>query len=343
MMRRRRLRRLGLLIGALFLLGPGGIAVAATPAADTAPQVHVQGNRLVDQDGHTVLLHGVNRSGGEFACVQGWGFWDGPMDQASVDAIKSWNVDVVRIPLNEACWNGESYVNPTYAGENYRNAVRDYVDLLNRNGLLAILEIHWSDGLYTGPSTGCDSPQATCQKPMPDAAQAIPFWRSVAGMFKHDRSVIFDLFNEPYPDRALPTAEAAWNCWRDGGRACSAGISYPVAGMQTLLDTVRDAGAHNVVMMGGLAYSNDLTGWLRHMPRDREHNVVASWHSYNFNACSTESCWNCSGAFPWSRARSARTTAPIRTSHRCCNGSTGTGPVTWRGPGIPGTAPAARH
>ena len=55
---------------------------------------------------------------------------------------------------------------------------------------------------YTGNSAGCSSAQATCQKPMPDAAQAIPFWTSVASTFKGNDAVIFDLFNEPYASRA---------------------------------------------------------------------------------------------------------------------------------------------
>ena len=34
-------------------------------AAGAAPQVHVSGNRLVDQNGNQVVLHGADRSGGE--------------------------------------------------------------------------------------------------------------------------------------------------------------------------------------------------------------------------------------------------------------------------------------
>ncbi|HEX3787768.1 MAG TPA: cellulose binding domain-containing protein, partial [Pseudonocardiaceae bacterium] len=149
-----------------------------------APQLHVSGNQLVNSAGATVVLHGVNRSGGEFACVQGNGIWDGPMDQASVTAIKSWNVTAVRVPLNEACWNAESYVTPADAGATYQQAVEQYVNLLNSNGIVAILDLHWTDGLYTGNSAGCSSAQATCQKPMPDSAEAIPFWTSVASTFK---------------------------------------------------------------------------------------------------------------------------------------------------------------
>ena len=38
--------------------------------------------------------------------------------------MKNWDVNAVRVPLNEACWNGESYVNPAFAGAHYRNAIK---------------------------------------------------------------------------------------------------------------------------------------------------------------------------------------------------------------------------
>jgi hypothetical protein len=125
---------------------------------------------------------------------------------------------------------------------------------------------------------------------MPDAAQAIPFWTSVASTFKGNDAVIFDLFNEPYASRAdnSNTAEG-WQCWETGS-PCT-GISYPVAGMQQMINAVRGAGANNVIMLGGEEYSNDLTGWLQYKPTDPSGNLVASWHSYNFNTCSTQSCW----------------------------------------------------
>jgi hypothetical protein len=126
---------------------------------------------------------------------------------------------------------------------------------------------------------------------MPDAAESIQFWSSVAAAFADNDAVIFDLFSEPYPDRALPTETAAWKCWLHGGSACSPGISYHVAGMQTLVNAVRATRADNVIMVGGLSFANDLSEWLKYEPVDPDHNLVASWHSYSFNACSTRSCW----------------------------------------------------
>jgi hypothetical protein len=31
---------------------------------------------------------------------------------------------------------------------------------------------------------------------------------------------------------------------------------------------------------------------LTYEPTDPDHNLVASWHSYSFNACSAKSCWD---------------------------------------------------
>jgi endoglucanase len=283
---------------ATFTLSATGYPAVTVTATETssgggggpAPQLQVSGNKLLNAAGQQVILRGVDRSGTEYKCVQGTDIFDGEVDQAAVSAMKSWGINAVRVPLNEACWNAESYVTAAYAGTNYINAIKSYVSLLNANGLVAILDLHWTDGSYTGPSAGCSSAQATCQKPMPDAAQAIPFWSSVAATFKGNDAVIFDLFNEPYASRADNNDSAeGWQCWATGS-PCT-GISYPVAGMQQMINAVRGAGANNVIMLGGEEYSNDLTGWLQYEPTDPDHNLVASWHSYNFNTCSSQSCW----------------------------------------------------
>ncbi len=182
-------------------------------------------------------------------------------------AIAGWKATAVRIPLNEECWLGLSDIKPEYGGTNYINAVKDLVARVEAHGMTPILEMHWSYGQYTGNSAGCSDVHATCQKPMPDMSYAPSFWASVAGIFKDDPAAVFDLFNEPYPDRATSSATDAWKCWRDGG-TCP-GIPYEVAGMQDLVDSIRGAGAKNVVMAGGLAYSNDLGQWLTYRPTDR--------------------------------------------------------------------------
>jgi endoglucanase len=256
-----------------------------------APNLHVSGNHLVTSAGATYRLLGVNRSGGEFACIQGNGMWNGPMDQASIDAMKTWKVRSVRVPLNEECWVGTNDV-PAGApsGATYQQNVKAYVNLLLASGITPILEMHWNYGQYTGPSAGCSDVKATCQKPMPDAQYAPTFWTGVANAYK-DTRVVLDLFNEPYPERASGSSETAgWTCWRDGG-TCP-GITYQVAGFQSLVNAVRATGNTDVILIGGLAYSNDLTQWLQFKPSDPTGNLAAFAHIYNFNTCSSTSCFD---------------------------------------------------
>lgn len=221
----------------------------------------VSGNHLVNGAGKTVRLLGVNRSGLEYACVQGWGFSDGPTDAASIAAMKTWGVDAVRVPLNESCWLGINGVKPQYGGAAYRAYVVAFVRRLNAAGLTPILDLHWN---------------VTGQENMPDKAHSPAFWASVARTFEGDRNLVFDLYNEPH--------DVSWKCWRDG---CG-----PWAGMQSLVNAVRSAGGRQPLMLGGLAWSNDLSGWLRWRPRDPLHQLIASFHLYNFNACSTAACWD---------------------------------------------------
>jgi endoglucanase len=286
----------------LLLLAAGltGLSSAPPAAADPggdglapAPALHVSGNRLVTESGATYRLLGVNRSGGEFSCIQGRGMWDGPMDQASVTAMRSWKVRAVRLPLNEECWLGTAGVPAGgTSGTAYQQAVTDYVNLLVANGINPILELHWTWGRYTSFAAGCWDDKATCQKPMPDMKYTPAFWTSVADAFKGNNAVLFDLFNEPYPDWAslMLDKPGAWRCWRDGGRCF--GIGYEVAGFQTLVNTVRSTGATNVILLSGLRYANDMRQWLRYKPTDPTGNLAAAAHVYNFNDCRTISCYN---------------------------------------------------
>jgi endoglucanase len=271
-----------------LVAGVGLVVSGAASAAGAAPALHVSGNEIVTDGGQAYRLLGVDRSSGEYACEQGKGMWDsGPVDQASVDAMLAWNVHAVRIPLNEQCWLGNE---GTPNGAEYQQDVKDYVNLLIDNGITPIIDLHWSYGQYSGNGAGCADTTATCQKPMPDEEYAPTFWTQMANTFMDNR-VVFDLFNEPYPDAAANwDATAAWTCWRDGG-TCT-GIGYQVAGMQELVDAVRATGNTNVLMLGGVAWSNDLTQWLAYEPTDPAGNLVASWHTYNFNSCSNTSCFD---------------------------------------------------
>lgn len=257
---------------AAAVLGSGLGAARPAAAADApGPWVTVEGNRLTDASGAPLQLVGLNRSGSEYACAQGWGVFDGPVDDAAVALMQSWRINAVRVPLNEHCWLGRNGVDSSFAGERYRSAVRGFVHRLNAAGLVAVLELHWSaagDTLALGTA------------PMPNTDHSVAFWSSVATGFRDTPGVVFELFNEPH--------SVSWACWRDG---CGMPGGWRAAGMQQLLDTVRAAGARQAVIATGLRWGNDLTGWLEHRPDDPASALAAGFHVYDFNACITPECW----------------------------------------------------
>jgi hypothetical protein len=284
------------------------LAAAPSPARAAMPlsPLHVVGDRLVDADGRTVVLRGIDRSGTEYMCAQDdAGIFDGPVDLGSVVAMRDWRANAVRVPLNEHCWLGvdDGAPTPLLVGEIYRQAIKSYVDLLLANGLYVILDLHWS------APAGQDADRL---RPMPNTSYSVEFWTSVADRFKHDGRVIFDLYNEPVPnsnrnDATDEEARRSWECWRDGGTAsCDATLSLgspttamsasETVGMQALVDAVRARGASNVIMLGGIQFANTLwssasRNWLAYRPADPLENVVASVHIYSGNWCVDVACY----------------------------------------------------
>ena len=251
------------------------VALLALPGAATAkPWIGVKGNRLVDRHGETVRLLGVNRSGAEYACVEEGSFFDSPTDAASIEAMKSWHINAVRLPLNESCWLGIGEVRPDLGGSAYRTAVRGYVEALEQAGLYVILDLHWA-----APS----GHTATGLLLMPDADNAAEFWRSVASEYRGDRSVLFDLFNEPH--------DVGWACWLAGCQMYDRwfGLNQAV-GMAELLAVVRSTGARQPVLLAGLDWASEPRGWLAHVPADPAQAIVASVHSYDYLPCMPGSC-----------------------------------------------------
>jgi hypothetical protein len=76
-----------------------------------------------------------------------------------------------------------------------------------------------------------------------------------------------------------------------GTNGCNEG--FTVAGMQTLLDSVRATGATNVVQVSGVDYANTLTQFLTHKPNDAQNNLMVAADIYmDLNPCKTTTCYN---------------------------------------------------
>ena len=272
-------------------------ATATATAGMDFGGLHVVGGTIQDGAGRIVQLHGVNRSSWEYTCYDGTGqVHDGPADQSEIDAMRAWNINAVRVVLNEDCWLGINGV--TVGGEPYQTAVEAYVDLLTRNGIVAIVNLHFSAPGSITAGTYRSGGQLEDQFPMPDRDHSPAFWTSVANDFKDNPLVMFEPYNEPFPDddHGGNTA-AAWTCWRDGG-SCPSVKGFPdyaAAGMQELVDDIRSTGATNIVMLEGTNWGTELDKWLAFEPADTlsPPQLAAAWHSYhNGLSCESVSCWN---------------------------------------------------
>jgi hypothetical protein len=253
------------LAAALF----ASFSLARPDAADARPWIGVRGNQLIDKQGDPVRLLGVNRPGLEYQCVYGNGFFEGPSDDASIAAMKSWHINAVRVQLNESCWLGHPWIKPELSTTAYRAAVQEYVNRLTNAGLYVILELQWA-----APGKNW----ATGLIPMADADHAPDFWHSLATEYRGNRAVLFDLFNEPH--------DIDWACWANGCEVTDQWFGrYQTTGMQQLVSTVRSTGARQPIMLGGLDWARDLSGWLEYLPEDPLDALVASNHTYDYKAC----------------------------------------------------------
>ena len=263
-------------------------------AASSPPQlgkstlsVRVQGDHFIDADNVPIQLRGVNVSALEFVAAQGWDPadpWGG--DAPSFGAIKTWKSNTVRFPLNEASWLGYRCVDGNGAsrdpdpGHNYQATVKKAVSDATAAGLYVILDLHWS-----APKNFCP----LAQNPMADSDNSVTFWTSVAGTFKTYPNVLFELFNEPY-FFWLSKGEVDWKVLMNGGTMTeyvtgsdnhyTAEHTWQVAGMQQLLNAVRQTGATNVVLISGVSWAQDLSEWIAHKPTDPEKQMAAVWHAY---------------------------------------------------------------
>ena len=260
------------------------VVLAAPPPPAGLNGIHVSLNRTVDNNGNVIRLHGVNYSGTEYACVQGWGIFDGPSDQTMVTAMKSWHINIVRIPLNEDCWLNINGINQAYAGANYQNAIINFVNLLHQNGMYAELSLIWgAPGAY----------QATYQPGAPDADHSPAFWSSLAATFKNDQNVILAPWGETI---------TGWTCFMQTGCSDQAtygpsNAGYQTAPMSQAVTVMRGAGFHGPVVIPCIDWANSCanyngSSWLQSRPADPDNQLMAEAHVYGNQLCSSVSCFN---------------------------------------------------
>lgn len=233
---------------------PGTTGCPATPNQPIASGgYYVNGNTICTASGQPHLFHGVDRPSLE------WSNSGVLLSAADFQLMASWQANAVRIALNQDFWLSGS----PYFDDGYPARVDQAIKWAEAAGLDVILDLHWSD---RGTLGSCD-PKKNCQQSMADS-NSKTFWADVAARYANDGRVLFELYNEPH--------DVSWGVWRAGG---SSGQNWTVVGMQQLYDTVRAAGAHNLVVIGGLNWAYDLSGVKDN--RISGYNIVYATHPYN--------------------------------------------------------------
>lgn len=285
---------------AAFLEPTGGLA-APVAVQPSLAGLHIgsgaTANKFLNSAGQIVQLRGVDQDGLEYMCNGGSAVFDptGPGTPANITQLQTWAVNVVRLPVNEQCWLGINGEPANYTAAFYKSTIQTYVSQLTAANIAVIIDLQWV-GAGTTQATG-----STNQVPMPDADHAPAFWTSVATAFASNPMVIFDLFNEPYPDNNGNTT-AAWTCLLNGGMGSTSGtcpgvsqngVFYNAAGMQSLVTAIRATGATNIIDSPGVQFSNTINQWLTYKPTDTlsPPQIAAAWHSYNDQICNNQTCW----------------------------------------------------
>lgn len=225
------------------------------PGVMVAPNgYYTEGNTIYDYGGNPVVFHGMSRPSLE---------WNPAGENLSLNppdyrTMAEWGANIVRLPLNQQFWLPGSADHD--AG--YQARVDAQVNAAKAAGLAVILDLHWSDkGNAAGPGG---------QQIMADS-RSVMFWTDVATKYKDDGQVIFELYNEPkmYND---------WNLWKSGGMTDE---GWQAVGFQQLYDTVRAAGAHNLVIIGGIDWAWDLS----RVPQTpiTGYNIAYATHPYPYN------------------------------------------------------------
>jgi aryl-phospho-beta-D-glucosidase BglC (GH1 family) len=187
--------------------------------------------------------------------------------------MASWHANLVRIALNQDFW----LANATLHDPNYQSTVDTAVRNAEAAGLDVMLDLHWSDAGNLGVTvSGKQQNSATNsnQQQMADV-NSKEFWAEVAAKYAGDGHVFFELYNEPNT--------VGWSIWLNGGTVSTSGTggatTFTVVGMQDLYDTVRQTGANNLVVIGGLNWAFDLSGVANNPVKG--FNILYATHPYD--------------------------------------------------------------
>ena len=195
----------------------------------------VDGLQVEDSSGKVVPLHGVD------VCSMEWTAQGDHVLQSINVVTEQWHANIIRLPLCQDRWFGKTADSAGPQMEAYHQLVDSAVTEAAEHGAYIVLDLHWNDMNDWGQNIG--------QHDLPDD-NSIQFWQAVGKRYANRPNVLFDVYNEPH--------DIPWDVWKNGGQVTEGGHTYHSPGMQACLDAIRDSGANNVVIVGGLGYASQL-------------------------------------------------------------------------------------
>jgi endoglucanase len=230
-------------------------STSTSPSSDYT----VSGSKIYNSAGQPVMIQGVDRDSTEWGCGEAVGD-SGDSVPASDFTImhNDWNANAVRIAMSQDIW---LWGIAGCSSSQYQANIAAEVKAAHAAGMVAILDLHWSDADHADPGN------AGAQQCMADP-NSNTFWQQVAGVYKANPGVWFELYNEPRLSN--------WSAW-EYGDSTTATCGFPIVGMQTLYNTVRATGANNVVVAGGIDSASHLDG----VPLLSGKNIVYAIHPYS--------------------------------------------------------------
>ncbi len=188
------------------------------------PWLHVQGNRIVDENGLPVILRGVAIEDQCYTITFGGHRFN---ESDIVELVQNWRVNVIRLPILPEGWQNQSQ--PDSHCSNYLHSVIDpIVDLADKYGVYVLLGYH----AHGNPITG----ETNAPYMNPSMSLATDFWNATAEHYKNDSWVIYSIFDEPF--------SITWNDWE------------PFA--QQLVDTIHSHNSKALTLVSGVDWAYDL-------------------------------------------------------------------------------------
>jgi hypothetical protein len=224
------------------------------------PQLHVQDNQILNDRNEPVWLQGVAIPSLE------WTHKGQHIFQSIDISINQWQAKIIRLPVKTKFWFGTSGLQHD-GGEAYRKLIDNAIQAIASRSSYVILDLH----------------EYVAIRP-----EHMRFWQDAAKRYANHPAVFFGLLNEP--------CRISWETWRNGGEVrqetkSKDGIidentvtytTFQSPGLQACLDLVRNTGAKNICVIGGLDWAYDLTGILNGYAINDPtgHGVVYDTHVY---------------------------------------------------------------